>query len=94
VKLKLACLNKFRPRYLDHLRDGLVGGSTADLENKENVAGDAVDVDEYMVRFSCPNLFFPVTSSYHSSCLFAIYINVFVFQTWLISTTFLISPLL
>ena len=36
---------------------------------------------------------FPFTSSNHSSCLFAIYIHVFVFQPWLISTTFILSPL-
>jgi len=47
----------FKKIYLRYLRDGLLGGSAADLENKENVAGDAVDVDECTVRFSCPNLF-------------------------------------
>jgi len=47
VKLNPTYLSKFRPQYLRHLQEGLVGSLVAVLENKENVAGGAVDVDEY-----------------------------------------------
>jgi len=47
VKLNPTYLIKFPPQYLRHLQEGLVGALVAVWENKENVVGGAVDVDEY-----------------------------------------------